>query len=327
MSEIKIGVMGDPQLLNEVVHDVNSQDDMELVAVFSQEEAETTVGYTQPVKKERLEKISEYSDQIDVLIICSGATTDTYKQTLEYSQYFNVVESYLPMIKLPIHLERVDRVAREHDKLAILALDWAPGFFSLNRLLAEAVLPQGETYQFTGRSVSQGHSETLRRVKGVADAVQYTLPAEEALESVRKGEAPEISIGQQQSREAFVVLEEGADPEQVRAAIQQLPDYFSSNATEVHFISQEEMAQEHQGNSQAGTLIRTGKYEKGKGHLLEFQLNLEAKPIFTASVLVAYARAAYRLSVKGEKGARTILDIPVSEIAPYDREWLIENFL
>lgn len=327
MSEIKIGITGDLNLLHEVIQVVKLQKDMELVAIFLQEEGEISVDPFPSAKKDKLDKISKYRDQIDVLIICSGMTTDTYKQTLEYSQYFDVVESYLPMIKLPIHLERVDRVACEHEHVAILSLDWAPGFFAINRLLAEAVLPQGKTYQFTGRSVSQGHSETLRRIKGVADAVQYTIPDEAALERVRKGELPESTISYLQSRESFVVLEEGADPEQVKEAIQQLPDYFASNEMEVYFISQEEMDHNHKGSPQAGSLIRTGKSEDSQGHLFEVQLNLESKPTFTAYVLVAYARAAYRLSAKGEKGAKTILDIPIAEIAPYDRDWLIENFL
>ena len=284
--------------------------DTELVAVFTRRDPETVKILTETAKVYSVKDAEKLKDEIDVLIICGGSATDLPVQTPEYVKYFNVVDSFDTHKKIPEHFANVDKAATESGHVGIISVGWDPGMFSLNRMYANAILTNGNDYTFWGKGVSQGHSDAVRRIKGVKDAKQYTIPVEAALEAVRNGENPELTTRQKHTRECFVVAEEGADLARIEEEIKTMPNYFDEYDTTVHFISQEELDRDHSGIPHGGFVIRTGETGcEGNKHVIEYSLKLDSNPEFTGSVLVAYARAAYRLSKNGESGARSVFDI------------------
>ena len=250
-------------------------------------------------------------DDIDVLILCGGSATDLPKQTPEYAKYFNVVDSFDTHARIPEHFANVDKEAKENGNIAVISCGWDPGMFSLNRVYANAILPEGKDYTFWGKGVSQGHSDAIRRVEGVANGKQYTVPVEAALEKVRNGENPELTTREKHTRECYVVAKEGADLDKITKEIQSMPNYFADYDTTVNFISEEELQKNHSGIPHGGFVIRTRKTGKNKenNHVIEYSLKLDSNPEFTSSVIVAYARAAYRLNKEGESGCKTVFDI------------------
>ena len=254
------------------------------------------------------------------MILCGGSATDLPEQTPVYAELFHVVDSFDTHARIPEHFARVDEAAKKGGKVGIISVGWDPGMFSLNRLYANAILPNGKDYTFWGKGVSQGHSDAVRRVAGVKDAKQYTVPVDAALESVRKGENPDLSTRQKHTRECFVVLEEGADAAKVEEEIKAMPNYFADYDTTVHFISQEELERDHGGIPHGGFVLRSGRtgWKEENSHLIEYSLKLDSNPEFTASVLAAYARAAYRLGSEGASGCKTVFDIAPAYLSPKD---------
>ena len=285
--------------------------DMELRAVFTRRNPEELEILTKEAKVCHVSEVPAWKDELDVMILCGGSATDLPCQTPEYAGLFNVVDSFDTHARIPEHFAQVDAAAKAGGKTAIISVGWDPGMFSLNRLYAGAILPEGKDYTFWGRGVSQGHSDAIRRISGVKDAKQYTIPVKEALASVRAGENPELTTRQKHTRECFVVPEEGADRARIEEEIKTMPNYFADYDTTVHFITEEELAQEHSGIPHGGFVLRSGVtgWEKENRHLIEYSLKLDSNPEFTASVIAAYARAAYRLSVEGCSGCKTVFDI------------------
>ena len=308
---IRIGIIGYGNLGRGVECAVKQNKDMELVAVFTRRDPASVKILTESAKVVNVAEIADWKDKIDVAIICGGSATDLPKQTPEYSKYFNCIDSFDTHAKIPEHFENVNKVCLENEKVSIISIGWDPGLFSLNRLIGNAILTNGKDYTFWGKGVSQGHSDAVRRIKGVKNAKQYTIPVEAALESVRKGENPELTTRQKHTRECFVVLEEGADAKAVEQEIVTMPNYFADYDTTVHFISEEEFAANHSGIPHGGFVLRSGKtgWNEETSHMMEFSLKLESNPEFTACVLTAYARAAYRLANKKEFGCKTIFDV------------------
>ena len=271
----------------------------------------------------------DLADQVDVLILCGGSATDLPEQTPEYAKYFNVVDSFDTHAKIPEHFAAVDKAAREAGNTAVISAGWDPGMFSLNRLYGSAVLPDGKDYTFWGRGVSQGHSDAIRRIAGVKDARQYTIPVESALEAIRSGETPELTTRQKHTRECFVVAGEGADKAAIEKEIVTMPNYFADYDTTVHFISQEEMDRDHRSLPHGGFVFRggrTGRQEQNRA-LVEFRLTLDSNPEFTACVLTAFARAAFRLGRAGQAGCKTVFDIPPAALSPLSPEELRRQLL
>ena len=259
-----------------------------------------------------IDKAKEMKDEIDVLILCGGSATDLPVQTPEYAEYFNVVDSFDTHARIPEHFAAVDAAAKKSGKTAVISVGWDPGMFSVSRMYANAILTNGSDYTFWGKGVSQGHSDAVRRIDGVKDARQYTIPVPEAVEAVRSGSNPELSTRQKHTRECFVVAEKGADLARIENEIKTMPNYFSDYDTTVHFISQEEMDRDHSGIPHGGMVIRSGKTGKDNehNHIIEYKLTLDSNPEFTASVIAAYARAAYRMNNEGSIGCKTVFDIP-----------------
>lgn len=326
MTKIHIGIIGYGNLGRGVVTALETQEDMELKAIFSRRGPEGIEDAPAGVKVEHVDQIEKYKD-IDVMILCGGSAKDLPEQTPHYSQYFNTVDSFDNHAQIPEHYKKVDQAAGENGHISVISVGWDPGLFSMNRLTAEAILPKGNTYTFWGKGLSQGHSDAVRRVEGVKDGVQYTLPDEAAMERVRAGENPDLSTGEKHRRQCFVVLEEGADEKGVAEAIQTMPDYFADYETEVNFISQAELDRDHQAMPHGGKVMRSAKTGQDNLQLYEFSLSLDSNPEFTASVLVAYARAAYKMNQRGEKGARTIFDIALADISPKSHLELLQNLL
>ncbi len=326
---IRIGIMGYGNLGRGIECAVKQNPDMELVAVFTRRDPSTVKPLTGTASVCKAEDAADWKDKIDVMILCGGSATDLPKQTPEYVKYFNVVDSFDTHARIPEHFANVDAVAKEANKVGIISVGWDPGMFSLNRMYANAILPNGKDYTFWGKGVSQGHSDAIRRVEGVKDGKQYTIPVEAALESVRKGENPELTTRQKHTRECFVVLEEGADAAKVEAEIKNMPNYFSDYDTTVHFISQEELIANHSGIPHGGFVIRSGKtgWEEENSHVIEYSLKLDSNPEFTASVIVAYARAAYRLSTEGVSGCKTVFDIAPAYLSAKSGEELRKELL
>ncbi len=317
MSEtIRIGIAGYGNLGRGVEAALTQNADMTLVGVFTRRDP----AQVQPVRPETTmlawDSLAEHTDQIDVLILCGGSKDDLPRQGPELAGMFNTVDSYDTHARIPDYYSAVDARAREAGTTALISTGWDPGLFSLNRMLGEAILPAGHTYTFWGRGVSQGHSDAVRRVPGVAAGVQYTLPSQAAVDAVRRGEDPELPTREKHTRECFVVLAEGADPEQVRQAIVTMPDYFEPYQTTVHFITAEELATDHAGMPHGGFVLRSGQTGPGDRQLIEFGLTLADNPGFTASVLVAYARATHRLAGQGSHGAHTLFDVPPGLLSP-----------
>ncbi len=309
---IRIGIFGYGNLGRGIESAIRQNGDLELAAVFTRRDPKTVSIKTEGVPVYHADSASEHKDEIDVMIMCGGSATDLPEQTPAMAKLFNVVDSFDTHARIPEHFENTDCAARQSGKVAIISVGWDPGMFSLNRLYAGAVLPEGKDYTFWGKGVSQGHSDAIRRIEGVADAKQYTIPVEAALNAVRSGSCPELTTRQKHIRECFVVAKEGADLARIENEIKTMPNYFADYDTTVHFITAEELARDHSGIPHGGFVIRTGKtgFDGEHDHVIEYSLKLDSNPEFTASVIVAYARAAARLNAKGESGCKTVLDIP-----------------
>ena len=308
---IKIGILGYGNLGRGVECAVKQNDDMELVAVFTRRNPEDVKILTETATVCNVADVEDWKDKIDVMIICGGSATDLPKQTPVYAKMFNVIDSFDTHARIPEHFANVDAAAKEGGHVGIISVGWDPGMFSLNRLYANAILPDGNDYTFWGKGVSQGHSDAIRRVEGVKDGKQYTIPVEAALKAVRNGENPELTTRQKHTRECFVVLEEGADAAKVEEEIKTMPNYFSDYDTTVHFISEEELKANHSGIPHGGFVLRSGKtgWDGENKHLIEYSLKLDSNPEFTSCVLTAYARAAYRMNQEGQKGCKTVFDV------------------
>ena len=326
---IRIGILGYGNLGKGVECAIKQNPDMTLAAVFTRRAPESVNILTEGVPVCRLEEASAWKDKIDVMILCGGSATDLPEQTPEFARMFNVIDSFDTHARIPEHYANVDAAAKEGNKVGIISVGWDPGMFSLNRLYANAILPDGKDYTFWGKGVSQGHSDAIRRVAGVKDAKQYTIPVDAALEAVRNGENPELTTRQKHTRECFVVLEEGADAAKVAEEIKTMPNYFSDYDTTVHFISEEELKRDHSGIPHGGFVLRSGKrgWNGGNSHLIEYSLKLDSNPQFTSSVLVPYARAAYRLSQEGVSGCRTVFDIAPAYLSAKSAEELRKTML
>ncbi|MDD3278207.1 MAG: diaminopimelate dehydrogenase [Lachnospiraceae bacterium] len=308
---IRIGILGYGNLGRGVECAVKQNPDMELTAVFTRRDPSTVSILTETAAVCRVSEVEDWKDKIDVLILCGGSATDLPKQTPEYAKLFHVIDSFDTHARIPEHFADVDAAAKESGKIGIISVGWDPGMFSLNRMYANAILPDGADYTFWGKGVSQGHSDAIRRIQGVRDAKQYTIPVEAALEAVRRGETPTLSTREKHTRECFVVLEEGADAAKVEEEIKTMPNYFSDYDTTVHFISEEELKRDHSGIPHGGFVLRSGKtgWNQENNHLIEYSLKLDSNPEFTSCVIVAYARAAYRLAKEGQTGCKTVFDI------------------
>lgn len=326
---IRIGILGYGNLGKGVESAICQNPDMELAAVFTRRNPEDLKIRMENVPVLSDSKLPEMKDKIDVLILCGGSATDLPKQTPEYAKYFNVVDSFDTHAKIPQHFEAVDKAAKENGTTAMISVGWDPGMFSLNRLYGNVILPEGKDYTFWGKGVSQGHSDAIRRVEGVKDAKQYTIPVETALEAVRSGSNPELTTREKHIRECFVVAKEGADLAKIEENIKTMPNYFADYDTIVHFISEEELSKNHSGIPHGGFVLRSGitGMDKEHKHLIEYSLKLDSNPEFTASVIVAYARAAYRMNKEGMKGCKTVFDVPPAYLSPLSGEELRKNLL
>ncbi len=328
MSEkIRIGIAGYGNLGRGAEAAITRNPDMTLAGVFTRRDPAGIKASRADTPVFGWDRLGEHEDRVDVMVLCGGSKEDLPKQGPELAARFNTVDSFDTHPKIPGYFAAVDAAARGGGNTALISTGWDPGMFSLNRLLAEAILPGGETHTFWGRGVSQGHSDALRRVDGVADAVQYTLPAESAIEAVRAGAGGELSTRQMHTRECWVVLDEGADPERVREEIVTMPDYFEPYDTTVTFITADELARDHTGMPHGGFVLRAGDTGAGDRQLVEYGLTLADNPGFTASVLIAYARAVHRLSRLGEAGARTVFDIAPGLLSPRSPEELRAGLL
>ncbi len=326
---IRIGIMGYGNLGKGIECAIKYNPDLELKAVFTRRDPAGITLLTEGVPVYKAEDAVKMKDEIDVLILCGGSATDLPTQTPLYAKYFNVIDSFDTHARIPEHFADVDAAAKESGKVGIISAGWDPGMFSLNRLYASAVLPQGESYTFWGKGVSQGHSDAIRRIPGVLDARQYTIPVPAALEAVRSGSNPVLTTREKHTRECFVVAEEGADKAAIEQAIVTMPNYFSDYDTTVHFISMEELKRDHSGIPHGGFVIHSGKtgWNGENNHVIEYSLNLDSNPEFTSSVLVAYARAAYRLNQEGVSGCKTVFDIAPSYLSALSGEEIRAHLL
>ena len=315
---MNIGILGYGNLGRGIECAVRQNADMELKAVFTRRDPKTVKILTEGVPVYSTDDVLAHKDEIDVLIICGGSATDLPKQTPEYAKYFNVIDSFDTHANIPTHFANVDKSAKESGHTALISAGWDPGMFSLNRLYANCILPEGNDYTFWGKGVSQGHSDAIRRVKGVKDGKQYTIPVPSALEAVRNGENPELTTRQKHTRECFVVPEEGADLAQIENDIKTMPNYFSDYDTTVHFITPEELDRDHAGIPHGGFVFRSGitGWNKEHKHIIEYSLKLDSNPEFTASVIIAYARAVARLNKEGSTGCKTVFDIAPAYLSP-----------
>ena len=326
---MRIGILGYGHLGRGVELAIRQNSDMELVAVITRRPPEKVNILTPGVAVYHIDDILTLKDKIDVLIICGGSATDLPVQTPEFVKYFNVVDSFDTHAKIPEHFANVDREAQRSGNVAIISVGWDPGMFSLNRMYANAILPEGKDYTFWGKGVSQGHSDAIRRIDGVLDARQYTIPVEESLIAVRHGNNPDLSTRQKHTRECFVVAEEGADLARIENEIKTMPNYFADYDTTVHFISIEELKRDHSGIPHGGVVIRSGVtgVNGEHKHIIEYSLKLDSNPEFTSSVLVAYARAAYRMKLEGIKGCKTVFDVSPSYLSQMSAEELRRKLL
>ncbi len=326
--KIKVAIAGYGNLGRGVEYAIENCPDMELVALFTRRNPNTVKPRTD-IPVYHMDEAPNLKNDIDVVILCGGSANDLPCQTPEMAKYFNVIDSFDTHAKIPQHFATVDAAAKASGKAAVISVGWDPGMFSLNRLLGEAILPNGNDYTFWGRGVSQGHSDAIRRIEGVKDARQYTVPINEAVESVRRGENPQLSTREKHLRECYVVAEDGADLEAIREAIVTMPNYFADYNTTVTFITQEELDRNHSGIPHGGVVIRSGKTgaNNQNNHIIEYKLNLDSNPEFTASVLVAYARAVYRLHKEGISGCKTVFDIAPAYLHPARSEELRERLL
>ena len=326
---IRIGIMGYGNLGRGIECAIKQNADMELKAVFTRRNPKTVKILTEGVGVYHVDDAAKMKDEIDVLILCGGSATDLPKQTVEYAKYFNVVDSFDTHARIPEHFANVNEAATAAGNVAVISVGWDPGMFSLNRLYANAILPEGKDYTFWGKGVSQGHSDAIRRVEGVADGKQYTIPVDKALEAVRNGENPELTTRQKHIRECFVVPKEGADLAKIEAEIKAMPNYFADYDTIVHFITKEELEANHSGIPHGGFVIRSGKtgWNQENSHIIEYSLKLDSNPEFTASVIAAYARAVYKLYKEGAVGCKTVFDIAPAELSPLSGDELRAHML
>ena len=318
MGTVRLGILGYGNLGKGVELAVRQNDDIELVAVYSRRDPASVTVATEDLPVKPAEALESGTEPIDVLILCGGSATDLPKQTPHYAALYNVVDSFDTHARIPEHFAAVDAAAKESGKTALISCGWDPGLFSLNRLMGNCILPQGADYTFWGKGISQGHSDAIRRIEGVADAKQYTIPIESALEEVRSGSNPQLTTRQKHLRECFVVLKDGADAAEVERQIVTMPNYFDEYDTTVHFISQEELDRDHSAMPHGGFVLRSGQTASGKSMLIEYSLKLESNPEFTSCVLVSYARAVARLNAEGKSGAHTVFDVPPAYLSALD---------
>ena len=326
---IRLGIMGYGNLGRGIECAIRQNADMELVAVFTRRDPKSLHIQTPGVPVYAAEDAVKMADKIDVLLLCGGSATDLPKQTPEYAKYFNVVDSFDTHARIPEHFAAVDAAAKKAGKVSLISCGWDPGMFSLNRLYANCVLPEGKDYTFWGKGVSQGHSDAVRRIEGVKDCRQYTIPVEKAVEAVRSGSNPELTTREKHTRECFVVAEEDADLAKIENEIKTMPNYFSDYDTTVHFITEEEMKRDHSGLPHGGMVIRTGVtgMEKEHKHVIEYSLKLDSNPEFTGSVIVAYARAVSRMNKEGMSGCKTVFDVAPAYLSPKSAEELRAHML
>ena len=325
----RIGILGYGNLGKGTEVAVAAAEDMELAAVFTRRDPSSVKILTDGVPVVNVDEIEKWTDKIDVLVLCGGSATDLPVQTPRYAKLFNVIDSFDTHARIPEHFGNVDAAAKEGNKVAMISVGWDPGLFSLNRVYANAILPDGKDYTFWGKGVSQGHSDAVRRIEGVKNAKQYTIPKEDALEAVRSGKDPELSTRDKHLRECFVVLKEGADKDRVEKEIKEMPNYFADYDTVVHFIDEEEFLRDHSGMAHGGFVFRTGKTgaNKENNHIIEYRIKLDSNPEFTTSVIIAYARAVKRLADEGVSGAKTVFDIPPAYLCAQTDEELRAHFL
>ncbi|MCI5935240.1 MAG: diaminopimelate dehydrogenase [Lachnospiraceae bacterium] len=326
---IRIGIFGYGNLGKGVECAVAKNPDMELVGVFTRRDPASVAVKTPGVKVYREEALQDMTDEIDVLVLCGGSATDLPQQTPKYASLYNVVDSFDTHARIPEHFANVDAAAKAAGKTCVISCGWDPGMFSLNRLYANCILPDGKDYTFWGKGVSQGHSDAVRRIDGVKDCRQYTIPVEEAMQAVREGRQPELTTRQKHVRECFVVAEEGADLARIESEIKNMPNYFADYDTTVHFITEEEMARDHSGLPHGGSVIRTGVtgFENEHTHVVEYKLTLDSNPEFTGSVIAAYARAVYRMNQEGMTGCKTVFDIAPAYLSNFSGEELRAHLL
>ena len=326
---IRIGILGYGNLGRGVESAIRQNPDMELVAVFTRRSPESVTIHTKTATVCHVDNMADWKDKIDVMILCGGSATDLPVQTPETVKLFNVVDSFDTHARIPEHFAAVDAQAKASGKVGIISVGWDPGMFSLIRMISGSVLPEGEDYTFWGKGVSQGHSDAIRRIEGVKNAKQYTIPVEEALNRVRSGENPALTTREKHIRECFVVAEEGADTARIEEEIKTMPNYFADYDTIVHFITEEELEREHSGIPHGGFVIRSGRtgFDNEHRHIIEYNLKLDSNPEFTSSVIIAYARAAYRLASEGVSGAKTVFDIAPCYLSAKSGEELRKTLL
>ncbi len=325
---VRIGILGYGNLGRGVEMAVNAAEDLELVGVFSRRDPSKVKIASEGVKVYSADALANMQKDIDVLVICGGSATDLPKMTPAYAKDYNVVDSFDTHARIPEHFKNVDEAAKAAGKTAVISVGWDPGMFSVNRLYSHAILPNGKAYTFWGRGVSQGHSDAIRRIEGVKDARQYTVPVESALEAVRSGSNPELTTRQKHTRECYVVAEEGADLARIEKEIKTMPNYFDEYDTTVNFISEEELLKNHAGLPHGGSVIVSGSTNEGKTkHVIEYKLKLDSNPEFTGSVLAAYARAVAKLNKEGNIGCKTAFDIAPAYLCPEEGDFLRAHFL
>ena len=327
MNIIRIGIVGYGNIGRGVEAAIKQNDDTKLVAVFTRRAPETLSIQTPEAKVVHMDDMVSYKKEIDVMILCGGSATDLPVQGPQIAALFNTVDSFDTHAKIPQYFEAVDKAAKEAGQIGVISVGWDPGLFSMIRMMSGAILPQGEDYTFWGKGVSQGHSDAIRRIEGVKNGIQYTIPIEDAVEKVRNGENPTFTTREKHLRECFVVAEEGADLNKIETTIKEMPNYFADYDTTVNFISEEELKANHEKMPHGGFVFRTGETGEGNKQIVEFSLKLDSNAEFTASVLLAYARAAYRMSNEGMTGAKTVFDIPLSYLSPKSGEELRKELL
>ncbi|MDX9917774.1 MAG: diaminopimelate dehydrogenase [Gudongella sp.] len=326
---MRIGIIGYGNLGRGVECAIRQNPDMELVGVFTRRDPKSVKILSEGVKVFRTEEAVKMKDEIDIAIICAGSATDLPEMTPYFAESFSVIDSFDNHQNIPVHFENVNKAAEKGGNIAIISVGWDPGLFSLNRVMGNALLPEGYDYTFWGKGVSQGHSNAIKDIEGVIDSRQYTIPIETAIHAVRAGENPELKPGEKHRRECFVVVEDGADSERIKREIVTMPQYFADYDTSVHFISKEELLRNHSGMAHGGNVIRTGKtgWNGENSQMIEYKLNLDSNPEFTASVLVSYARAAFRMKQRGITGCKTVFDIAPGDLSPLSPEELRKKML
>ncbi len=327
MDKIRIGLMGYGNLGRGAELAITKTDDMELKAIFTRRAPESVKPLTEGVSVYTADSAKEHKDEIDVLILCGGSATDLPVQGPEFAKYFNTVDSFDTHAKIPEYFDAMDSALKSSGHVGIISVGWDPGLFSINRMMGGAILPDGKDYTFWGKGVSQGHSDAIRRIEGVLDAKQYTVPVDAAVDAARSGEKTALTTRQKHTRVCYVVLKDGADKAKIEKEIVTMPNYFADYDTTVHFISKEEFLRDHSTMPHGGFVIRSGVSGSGAKHIIEYSLKLDSNPEFTSSVLIAYARAIYKLSKEGKTGCQTVFDIAPALLSPLDGKTLRKELL